>query len=122
MSDQPDFPIQYVESEGAVDVDALAEILLVTREELAASLGLTPDEISESARRAFGRSERRINALARVLERTRPWTQHPRIAFAWFRSQPLPSFGGMTAEDLFKMDREAAVEEYLGRMNSGGYA
>lgn len=60
-------------------------------------------------------------ALVLILERTVPWTEHPRIAFAWYRSQPLDTFGGMTAEDLLKMDRASAVESYLTRIDSGGY-
>tara|TARA_Y100000031_G_C8064601_1_gene312234 strand:- start:398 stop:526 length:129 start_codon:yes stop_codon:yes gene_type:complete len=41
---------------------------------------------------------------------------------AWFRSQPLPSFGDKTAEDLAKEGRAEAVKTYLGRIAGGGYA
>ena len=43
-------------------------------------------------------------------------------AFAWFRSQPLPSFGDKTAEDLVKEGRAEDVKKYLSRIADGGYA
>jgi hypothetical protein len=43
-------------------------------------------------------------------------------AFAWYRSQPLPSFGDLTAEDLVKEGRAEDVKAYLNRIGAGGYA
>jgi hypothetical protein len=43
-------------------------------------------------------------------------------AFAWYRSQPLPSFGDQTAEDLVRAGRAEHVLSYLSRIASGGYA
>ena len=60
--------------------------------------------------------------LVQILDHATPWAGHPRIAFAWYRSHPLPSFGGMTAEDLLRMGRASSVEAYLARIQSGSYA
>jgi hypothetical protein len=43
-------------------------------------------------------------------------------AFAWYRSQPLPSFGDQTAEDLVKKGRAGVVKSYLNRIAVGSYA
>jgi len=43
-------------------------------------------------------------------------------AFAWYRSQPIPSFGQQTAEDLVKEGRAEDVRRYLSRIAIGGYA
>lgn len=43
-------------------------------------------------------------------------------AFAWYRAQPLPSFGDRTAEDLVKEGRAEAVRRHLARIAAGGYA
>ncbi len=40
-------------------------------------------------------------------------------AFAWFRSQPLPSFGDRTAEELVKEGRVQALKDYLARIADG---
>jgi hypothetical protein len=43
-------------------------------------------------------------------------------AFAWYRAQPIPSFGDQTPEDLVKEGRAEAVKAYIGRIAVGGYA
>jgi hypothetical protein len=52
----------------------------------------------------------------------RPWAGSAQQAFAWYRSQPLPSFGDQTAEALVKEGRAASVRRYLDRIAVGGYA
>jgi hypothetical protein len=43
-------------------------------------------------------------------------------AYAWYRAQPLPSFGDRTAESLVREGRAADVLAYLDRIAEGGYA
>jgi len=105
-----------------VDLEALAGILRVTKADLVAATGRHLGDAPESSQECSEAVQLRFLALTRILERTAPWAGHPRIAFAWFRSQPLPSFGDLTAEDLLKMGRVSAVEGYLDRVAAGGYA
>lgn len=51
-----------------------------------------------------------------------PWAGSAPQAFAWYRAQPLPSFGDRTAEDLVKEGQAEAVKAYLSRIAVGGYA
>ena len=44
--------------------------------------------------------------------RVLPWAGSVPHAFAWYRAQPLPSFGDQTAEDLVKAGRAEAVKAY----------
>ncbi|WP_376693687.1 XRE family transcriptional regulator [Wenzhouxiangella sp. EGI_FJ10409] len=122
MSNPSGWTNRIIRSDGTVDVDALAGILLATKAELVASVGLSPEDGPDDPQRRSEVAQRRLLALVYILERVAPWTGHPRIAFAWFRSQSLPSFGLMTAEDMLKMGRESAVEGYLDRVTAGGYA
>lgn len=122
MSDRLGWTNRVIRADGTVDVDALAGILLVTKADLVAAAGLSLGDAPESSQRCSEAAQRRFLALTRILERTAPWAGHPRTAFAWFRSQPLPSFGDLTAEDLLKMGRVSAVEGYLDRVAAGGYA
>jgi hypothetical protein len=43
-------------------------------------------------------------------------------AFAWYRSQPIPSFGDQTGEDLVRAGRGEHVLGYLSRIAAGGFA
>ena len=56
-----------------------------------------------------------------IINRVAQWSGSDERAFAWFRSQPLPSFGDKTAEDLVKEGRTDAVKAYLSRIAGGGY-
>ena len=93
-----DFLQQVITAEGFVTASVLAKVLHITQTDLAQVTGLSIDAVSKSAR------------------------LKSRATFAWFRSQPLPSFGDKTAEDLVKEGRADAVKAYLSRIADGGYA
>ena len=60
--------------------------------------------------------------VVEIINRILPFAGSVPQAFAWYRSQPLPSFGDRTTEDLVKEGRAEAVKEYLSRIAVGGYA
>ena len=66
---------------GLIVADRLNDLLHITRAELAVALGLLRDVVSKSTRAGS-----------------------PQQAFAWYRSQPLPSFGDQTAKLLVRKD------------------
>lgn len=103
-------------------LDPLTDSLGVTRLELALSSGLSRDAISKTARRESPATVARLRDLTEILNRAATWTGSLRQAYAWYRSQPLPSFGDQTAEDLVKQGRAEAVKTYLSRIAVGGYA
>lgn len=122
MNSQCEIAIRSRLPDGSVAIDKLAGVLLITKSELAAATGLPTDAVWRTARSKSSRTQKRMRELVKILDRVMPWTGHPRIAYAWYRSQPLPSFGSATAEDLLKVDRSRAVEAFLDRVADGGYA
>lgn len=60
--------------------------------------------------------------LARETSRAMEWAGGKEQAMAWYRAQPLPAFGGRTAEALAKDGKAAAVRDYLDHMALGGFA
>ncbi|WP_242479020.1 antitoxin Xre/MbcA/ParS toxin-binding domain-containing protein [Lamprobacter modestohalophilus] len=107
---------------GLVETDRLAEQLHVTKVELARATGLSRDALSKRARSNSPKTQQRLRDTVDIINRAIPWTGSTARAFAWFRSQPLPSFGDKTAEDLLKEGRAQAVKDYLSRIADGGYA
>lgn len=67
-------------------------------------------------------TQKRLRETVEILNRVSDWCGGPVQALAWFRSQPLPSFGDLTAEDLLKAGRADALRVYLRRVAEGGYA
>ncbi len=105
-----------------ISADQLAERLRVTKAELAAALGLSRDSVSKTARVNSPSTQGRLRDFVEILNRVLPWTGAELSAYAWYRSQSLPSFGDMTAEDLVQAGRAEAVKAYLSRIAEGGYA
>lgn len=107
---------------GMVAADRLSDLLHVTRAELASASGLSRDAISKSARASAPATQSRLRDVVEILNRVQGWAGSPQQAFAWYRSQPLPSFGDQTAEALVKEGRAEAVKRYLDRITLGGFA
>jgi hypothetical protein len=107
---------------GEVATDRLSALLHITRQELAATLGLSRDAVSKTARLSRPATQTRLRDMVEILNRVRPWAGSAQQAFAWYRSQPLPSFGDQTAEALVREGRAAAVRRHLDRIAVGGYA
>lgn len=107
---------------GLIAADRLSDLLHITRAELALAAGLSRDAVSKSARVVTPATQARLRDIVEILNRIRPWAGSPQQAFAWYRSQSLPSFGDQTAEALVKEGRAEAVKRYLDRIAVGGYA
>src|SRR5690554_8207214 len=101
--------------DGRVAVDRLVRQLHVTRAELAVALGVSREAVSKSARLAGRGTQGRLRDIVEIINRVLPWAGSVPQAFAWYRSQPLPSFGDRTAEDLVKEGHAEAVKGYLSR-------
>ena len=64
----------------------------------------------------------RLHEMCAIIEKAIPWTGSACTAYAWYRSQSLPSFGDATAEELVRQGYGDNVYAYLGRLEDGGYA
>jgi len=106
---------------GSIAIDELVKHLHINKTELAAATGLPRDAVSKKTRINTHRTQRRLGEVVEIINRVLSWTGTVQAAFAWYRSQPIPSFGGLTAEDLVKAGRGEAVRNYLSRVAAGGY-
>ena len=111
-----------IDDEGYVSPRAVAEQFHITVKEIAALSGLSPDTVAKQSRFRSKASQRRLRDIVMILNRVLPWSGSPMQAYAWFRSEPIPSFGDLTAEELVKRGMAEAVMEYIGRIAEGGYA
>ena len=107
---------------GLVAADRLSAVLRITRSELAVAVGVSRDAVAKSSRVVTPATQSRLRDMVEILNRVRTWSGSPQQAFAWYRSQPIASFGDQTAEALVKEGRAEAVKRYLDRITVGGYA
>lgn len=117
-----DFLSDVVSPDGLIATDRLVDELRITKTELANASGLSRDAVSKSARLNAQATQARLRDVVEIVNRVLPWAGSVQQAFAWYRAQPLPSFGDQTAEDLVKEGRAEAVKRYLSRIAVGGYA
>ena len=108
--------------DGDIATDRLVLALRISKTELAAALGLSRDSVSRLARLKSRATQTRLRDVAEIINRALPWAGSVPQAFAWYRAQPLPSFGARTPEDLVKEGRAEGVKAYLSRIAAGGYA
>lgn len=117
-----EFLSEVVSESGFVDANRLSAKFHVTKTELALATGLGREAISKTARLRSRATQSRLRDVAEIINRILPWAGSVPQAFAWYRAQPLRSFGDRTAEDLVKEGRAEAVRGYLARIAIGGYA
>ncbi|MBL6457730.1 DUF2384 domain-containing protein [Belnapia sp. T6] len=109
-------------ADGRIMPDRLTESLGTTRQQLAAAAGLSRDAVSKTARLQAPATQARLRDMVEILNRIRGWAGSGPQAFAWYRSQPIPAFGDLTAEDLVRQGRAEAVKRYLSHIAAGGFA
>ena len=111
-----------LEADGRVRPDRLSDWLGTSRQQLAAAAGLSRDAVSKTARLQAPATQQRLRDLVEIINRIRGWAGSPEVAFAWYRAEPIPGFGDLTAEDMVRQGRAEAVKSYLTRIAAGGYA
>jgi hypothetical protein len=123
MKESTEFTSKAISPDGSIDIGVLASILGVTEGELASSVGLSGKSVTGESGQDSNEVQRRLMVLVNLLKkRVTPWSGDPGAAYDWYCYQPIPSFGGQTAQDLVKMGRASAVKTYLDRIADGGYA
>lgn len=104
-----------------IDSAHLAQGLDIAKTGLADAAGLGRDELYRDRERG-AKTQTRLRDLIEILNQVEPWAGSIRQAFAWYRCEPLASFGGLTAADLVIAGQAEAVKAYLRRIAVGGYA
>ena len=101
----------------------IAGALRTTKAEIADTLGLSRDALSRSTRVQATKTQTRLREMLEILRRVEECTGSPAIvAYAWFRSEALPGFGGKTPDRLVREGHAAYVHAHLDRIMAGGYA
>jgi hypothetical protein len=113
---------QMIAPDGTVMADDLAQVLCTSKPDLAAVLGLPLNALSANTLSTAEGTHRTLRDLIDVLTSMSRWTESPPQAFAWFSTEPLPSFGDQTCAALMREGRASAVKSYVSRIAVGGYA
>jgi predicted NUDIX family NTP pyrophosphohydrolase len=76
------------------------------------------EKINKGQRPIIGR----LCEMNEILTRVAGWAGGPAQAMAWYRAEPIPAFGGRTAEALVKSGQAGPLRDYLDSIALGGFA
>lgn len=112
---------QYAD-EGYLLPSKFAQELRTTSDDLAYSLGVGKDAILRKDRFRSDKIQRRLREVVEIINMVALRFGSKMIAYAWYRSEPLPGFSGRTAMQLVREGRANEVLEYINAVDAGIYA
>jgi DNA-binding XRE family transcriptional regulator len=114
--------LSYMDRTGRIAIGQLADGFGMSKSQLAETAGLARETLYRASRSRAPRTQGRLREMLEIISRVTEWAGGKEQAMAWYRAQPLPAFGGRTAEALVKEGKAAAVRDYLDHMALGGFA
>ena len=112
----------FVGRNGVIAVDQVAQSFGLSKAQLAVTAGLSKDTLYRPDRLAAPKTQARLKEMLEIIHRVADWAGGRDQAMAWYRAEPLPAFGGRTAESLVKDGKAAALRDYLDHVALGGFA
>lgn len=100
----------------------IAVALRTTSEEVARTAGLGRDAIQRQDRMRSTKTQRRLRELIEIVTKVEPRFGSALVAYAWYRSEPLSGFSGLTAMQLVREGRAGEVLDYIDAVDAGVHA
>jgi hypothetical protein len=107
---------------GTIAIDAAAETFRMSKGQFAETAGLKRETLYKLSRARAPKTQTRLREMLEIISRVSDWAGGEAQAMAWYRSQPIPAFGGRTAEALVKSGHASGVRDYLDQIAIGGFA
>src|SRR5580693_814551 len=119
-----DMPVisSFVETAGHIEAAHVAETFGMSIGQLAETVGLPREAVYKSARARAGKTQSRMREMLEIINRVCEWAGGRQQAMAWYRAEPIPAFGGRTAESLVKSGQAGPLRDYLDHIAMGGFA
>lgn len=108
--------------DGQFEPRKIAAALRTSSEEVAMTVGLGKDALQRRARVRSDKTQRRLRELVEILNKVEPRFGSELMAYAWYRSEPLPGFDGRTAMQLVQEGKAQQVLEFIDAVDAGVFA
>ena len=76
---------------------------------------------SQLADTAGPKAQGRVREMRAIINLVKGWAGGTAQAIAWYRAEPIPAFGGHTAEAVVKSSNATAVRDYVDHLANVGY-
>jgi antitoxin Xre/MbcA/ParS-like protein len=114
--------VAFLDRKGHVAVDRVVKRFGMSKQQFAETIGVKPEAVYRASRVSAPKTQTRATEMLEIIARIADWAGGERQAMAWYRAEPIPAFGGRTAESLVKTGKAAAVRDYLDHIATGGFA
>jgi hypothetical protein len=114
--------VGFLDSNGKVAVKRVAEDFGMSKGQLAETVGLHPEALYKANRTHAPKTQSRMREMLEIVSRVSDWAGGKDQAMAWYRAEPIPAFGGRTAESIVKTGQASALRDHLDVLAMGGFA
>ena len=114
--------VRFLDDSGKLVLDDLSQSFGLSKMQLAETVGVRPETLHRTQRALAPKTQSRVREMLEIVGRVADWAGGEHQALAWYRAEPIPEFGGRTAESLVKEGKATAVREYLDHVALGGFA
>lgn len=114
--------IEFLDAKGAISIDRVAHSFHMSKGQLAETVGVSAETLRRTTRVVAPKTQGRVKEMLEIVGRVAAWAGGKEQAMAWYRAEPLPAFGGRTAEALVKDGKAGAVRDWLDHVALGGFA
>lgn len=111
----------FLEPNGFLSIDRVADRFGLSKLQFAETIGISRETLYRPARFKAPKTQARAAEMLEIVGRIADWAGGEKQALAWYRAEPLPAFGGRTAESLVKEGKAAALRDYLDHVATGGF-
>ena len=115
-------PLVDYADQGLLAPARIAAAWRTTSTEVAASAGLGRDAVQRRERVASDRVQSRLRQMVEIVNKVEPRFGSALMAYAWYRSEPLPGLGGRTAMQMVREGRADAVLDLIDAVDAGIHA
>ena len=113
---------RFMSPKGTIAVDRVVRSFGFSKAQLAATAGLSVETLYRPSRVDAPKTQARLKEMLEIVARIADWAGGKDQAMAWYRAEPIPAFGGRTAESLVKDGKAGDVRDYLDHVALGGFA
>jgi hypothetical protein len=112
----------FIGAGGRIAIAEVADSFGMSKSQLAETIGLGRETLYKAARAEAAKTQSRVREMLEIIGRISAWAGGKEQAMAWYRAQPIPAFGGRTAESLVKSGHAGPLRDYLDHIAMGGFA
>ena len=112
----------FIDAAGRIAIAQVADGFGMSKGQLAETVGLAREALYKATRAHAAKTQNRVREMLEIVARVSAWAGGKEQALAWYRAEPIPAFGGRTAEALVKSGQAGALRDYLDHIAMGGFA